>query len=117
MEPKTIKMLKIYVSSTDVVDHALLYETIVRKAKAYGLAGGTASKGAMGYGLSSELRNTRFFELVEKFPVIIEFIDSPDKIDGFLESVLPWLEAQPKGCLVTTQDVTAHLIKKGDTKK
>ena len=117
MEPKTIKMLKIYVSSTDVVDHHLLYETIVRKAKEYGISGGTAAKGAMGYGLSSELRNTRFFELVEKFPVIIEFIDSPEKIDGFLKTLLPWLEKQPKGCLVSTHDVTAHLIKKGDTKK
>lgn len=117
MEPKPIKLLKIYVSSTDVVDHALLYESIVRKAKAYGVGGGTATKGAMGYGLSSELRNTRFFELVEKFPVVLEFIDTPEKIDGFLASILPWLEKQPKGCLVTTQDVTAHLVKKGDTKK
>ena len=60
MEPKKIKLLKIFVSSTDVVDHALLYESILRKAKAYGLAGGTAVKGAMGYGISSELRNSRF---------------------------------------------------------
>ncbi len=117
MEPKKIKLLKIFVSSTDVVDHALLYESIVRKAKEFGIAGGTAVKGAMGYGLSSELRNTRFFELVEKFPVILEFIDTPEKIEGFLKVILPWLDKQPKGCLVATEDVTAHLIKKGDTKK
>lgn len=117
MEPKKIKLLKIFVSSTDVVDHALLYESILRKAKAYGLAGGTAVKGAMGYGISSELRNSRFCELVEKFPVVVECIDTADKIDGFIESILPWLEHQPKGCLVSTQDVTVYLAKKGDTKK
>ena len=117
MEPKRIKLLKIFVSSTDVVDHALLYESIVRKAKAYGVAGGTAIKGAMGYGLSSELRHTRFFELVEKFPVVGEFIDTAEKIEGFLKSILPWLEQQPKGCLVSTQDVDVYLAKKGDTKK
>ena len=117
MGPKKIKLLKIFVSSTDVVDHALLYESILRKAKAYGLAGGTAVKGAMGYGISSELRNSRFCELVEKFPVVVECIDTADKIDGFIESILPWLEHQPKGCLVSTQDVTVYLAKKGDTKK
>lgn len=117
MQPKKIKLLKIFVSSTDVVDHHLLYETIMRKANEYGVAGGTAIKGAMGYGISSQFRTTRFFELVEKFPVIIEFIDAPEKIEGFVQSILPWLEKQPKGCLVTTQDVDVYLAKKGDTKK
>lgn len=117
MKPKKIKLLKIFVSSTDVVDHSLLYESIVRKAKAYGVAGATVIKGAMGYGISSELRNTRFFELVEKFPVEVEFIDTAEKIEGFIESILPWLEEQPKGCLVSTQDVDVYLAKKGDTKK
>lgn len=117
MEPKKIKLLKIFVSSTDVVDHHLLYESVIRKAKAYGIEGATAIKGAMGYGISSELRNTRYCELVEKFPVIVELIDTQEKIDGFIESVLPWLESQPKGCLVTTQNVYVHLAKKGDTKK
>lgn len=117
MTAKKIKLLKIFVSSTDVVDHSLLYESIVRKAKAYGVAGATVIKGAMGYGISSELRNTRFFELVEKFPVEVEFIDTAEKIEGFIESILPWLESQPKGCLVSTQDVDVYLAKKGDTKK
>lgn len=117
MQPTKIKLLKIFVSSTDVVNHRLLYETIIRKAKEYGVAGATAIKGTMGYGLSSELRDTRFFELVEKFPVILEFVDTAEKIDGFVKNILPWLEEQPKGCLVTTQDLTVHLAKKGDTKK
>ena len=71
----------------------------------------------MGYGISSELHNERFFELVEKFPVVVVMIDTAEKIEGFLKELLPWLEAQPKGCLVTTQDVDVYLAKKGDTKK
>ncbi len=117
MQPKTIKLLKIFVSSTDVVDHGLLYEKILRKANQYGVAGGTAIKGAMGYGISSKLRNSRYCELVEKFPVVVEFIDTPEKIEGFLKEILPWLEQQPKGCLVSTQNVDVYLAKKGDSKE
>lgn len=117
MESKKIKLLKIFVSSSDVVDHHRLYETIIRKAKEYGIAGGTAIKGALGYGLSTELRDTRYCELVEKFPIILEFIDEAGKIDGFADSILPWLKEQPKGCLVATEDLNVLLVKKGDTKQ
>ncbi len=117
MQPKKLKMLKIFISSTDVVDHHLFYEGIIRKAKAFGLRGATAIKGRMGYGISSELHNSHFFELVEKFPIVVEIVDSEEKIQGFLEKELPWLQNQPKGCLVCTQDVDVYLSKKGDTKK
>ena len=116
MQPKKLKQLRIFVSSTDVVDHHLLYEGIIRRAKQFGLEGATAIKGRMGYGISSELHNARFFELMEKFPIVVLMIDTQEKIEGFLKELLPWLEKQPKGCLVTTQDVEVHLAKKGDTK-
>lgn len=117
MQAQKQKMLKIFVSSTDVVDHHLFYEGIIRKAKEFGLQGATAIKGRMGYGISSELHNSRFFELMEKFPVVVEMVDQADKIEQFLSQILPWLEHQPKGCLVCTQDVDVYLAKKGDTKK
>jgi len=117
MQPKKMKQLRIFVSSTDVVDHHLLYEGIIRRAKNFGIDGATAMKGRMGYGISSELHNSRFFELMEKFPIVVLMIDTPEKIAAFLKEILPWLEKQPKGCLVTTQDVDVYLAKKGDTKK
>ena len=117
MQAKKMKQLRIFVSSTDVVDHHLLYEGIIRRAKEFGLEGATAVKGRMGYGISSELHNARFFELVEKFPMVVILIDKPKKIEAFLQEILPWLEKQPKGCLVTTQDVDVYLAKKGDTKQ
>ena len=117
MQPKIMKQLRIFVSSTDVVDHHPFYEGIIRRAKKYGLEGATAMKGRMGYGISSELHNSRFFELVEKFPMVVIMIDTQEKIEGFLTEILPWLEQQPKGCLVTTQDVEVYLAKKGDTKQ
>lgn len=117
MTCKKMKLLKVYVSSTDRINHVLLYEIIAKKAKDFGIAGATAARAMLGYGPSSVLRDTRFFELVEKYPVIMEMVDTPEKIDQFLEKeLLPFLENQPKGCMVYTFDVDVHLAKKGDTK-
>ncbi len=117
MEHKKMKLLKIYLSSTDRINHVLLYEIIAKKAKDFGLAGATAARAMLGYGPSSILRNTRYFELVEKYPVVMEMVDEPEKIEKFLQTdLLPYLEHQPKGCMVYTQDVDVHLVKMGDTK-
>ena len=97
MTCKKMKLLKVYVSSTDRINHVLLYEIIAKKAKDFGIAGATAARAMLGYGPSSVLRDTRFFELVEKYPVIMEMVDTPEKIDQFLEKeLLPFLENQPK---------------------
>ena len=117
MTCKKMKLLKVYVSSTDRINHVLLYEIIAKKAKDFGIAGATAARAMLGYGPSSVLRDTRFFELVEKYPVIMEMVDTPEKIDQFLEKeLLPFLENQPKGCMVYTFDVDVYLAKMGDTK-
>lgn len=117
MTCKKMKLLKVYVSSTDRINHVLLYEIIAKKAKDFGIAGATAARAMLGYGPSSVLRDTRFFELVEKYPVIMEMVDTPEKIDQFLEKeLLPFLENQPKGCMVYTFDVDVFLAKMGDTK-
>lgn len=118
MQNKKMKLLKVYLSSTDRINHVLLYEIIAKKAKDFGLSGATASRAMLGYGPSSILRNTRYFELVEKYPVVMEMVDEADKITSFMEKeLLPLLEAQPKGCLVYSLDVDVHLEKMGDSKK
>ena len=112
----TAKVLRFYVSNTDMVKHVSVYETIAYEAKKYGLAGATVFKGVMGYGASSKLHSDKFWEIVEKVPVVVEIIDEEEKIDHFLEMTLPWLKALPKGCLVTCQDTLVILAKEGDKK-
>lgn len=107
------KMLRFYVSNTDVIEHQSVYESVARMAKEYGLAGATAYRAVMGYGSSSILRSDKFWELNTKVPVMIEIIDVADKIDGFFQQIKPWLEQMPKGCLVTMQDIDVVLQKKG----
>lgn len=109
--------LRIYISSTDKFRHTPLSETIIFAARRYGLAGATLLRGSMGYGSSTVVHMTKFWEITEKLPVIIEIIDNSDKIDQFLEVILPWFEKIPTGCLITSEKVRVVLSKPGRTKK
>lgn len=107
------KVLKFYVSNTDIVKHNSVYETIAFAAKRYGLTGVTVYKGIMGYGTSSELYSAKFWEINAKIPIIIEIVDEDKKIRGFIDNIKPWMELLPKGCLITLQDVEIVLQKQG----
>lgn len=107
------RLLRIYVSNTDKVKHTSLYEAIAFAAKRYGLAGITVTKGIMGFGSSSSLQSNKFWELVEKYPVILEVIDERKKIDGFVKSITPWIKLLPKGLLMISSDVDITFYKKG----
>lgn len=111
------KILKFYVSNTDVVKHNSVYESIAFAAKRFGLAGATVYKGVMGCGTSSTLHSDKFWELNDKVPVVVEIVDEEDKIKSFLDEILPIIQSLPKGCLVTMQDVEIILQKQGDSAK
>jgi len=116
MQNKTHSVLKIYASSTDRLGPDLLYEAIVYRAKEAGISGATVFRGMMGYGLSSHIHSSKFWELTEKLPVVIELIDLTEKIDSFYRSIEAELGAIPKGCLVTIHPVDVKLHKHGDKK-
>jgi PII-like signaling protein len=107
------KMLRIYVSNTDVVKGESVYEKIVRDAKHFGLMGATTYKAVMGYGLSSNLSFNKFWEMNSKVPIVVEIVDEENKIKAFLEQEKVWIDQMPKGCLITLQDVEILLQKKG----
>jgi uncharacterized protein len=107
-------ILKIYASNTDKIGNELLYEHIVYLAKSKGISGVTVYRGIMGYGMSStHITSTRFWELTEKLPVMIEIIDRTEKLEEFYELIEPDLENMPKGCLVSMEPVEIKLQKSG----
>ena len=110
------KMLRIFISSTDKFRHRPLYEVIVFAAKRYGPAGATVLKGCMGYGASSMVYSQKLWEISEKMPVIIELIDEASRIEGFVETLLPYFEKVPKGGLITIENVSIVLHKSGSKK-
>lgn len=108
--------LRIYISSTDKVEHTPLYETIVYAAKSFGLTGATVLKGIMGYGASSEVYSNKLWEISEKVPLIIEIIDEFHKIEPFIDHIKPFFEKAGKGYIMTLDETTIIMHKTGSRK-
>jgi uncharacterized protein len=83
--PRDAVLLRIFIGEDDKAGHQPLYEAIVLKAREVQLAGATVLRGPMGFGHSSHLHTTKILRLSQDLPVIIEIVDSQDKIDKFLQ--------------------------------
>src|SRR5215831_12411658 len=81
--------------------HKPLYEAIVLKARELQLAGATVLRGPMGFGKSSRLHTAKILRLSMDLPLVIEIVDSQEKIQAFL----PVLDQMIKGGLVTLEKV------------
>jgi PII-like signaling protein len=105
--------LKIKASTTDRIGSKLLYQYLVEQAKEKGISGATVFRGIMGYGTSSKIHSSRFWELTEKLPVVIEFVDKTATLEQFYAEIEEELMSMPKGCLVTLEATEILLQKKG----
>ncbi len=99
--PSESLLLRIYVGESDHCNHKPLHEVIVLKAREAGLAGATVLRGAIGFGASSRLHTAKILRLSADLPLVIEIVDSEEKINGFL----PQIEALMGGGLVTLEKV------------
>ena len=105
--------LKIKASTTDKIGNKLLYQYLVEKAKKEGISGATVFRGIMGYGTSSKIHSSRFWELTEKLPVVVELVDKTARLKEFFAGIEDELQNMPKGCLVTLEPTNILLQKKG----
>lgn len=99
--PPDSLLLRIFIGESDRCGHQPLHEAIVLKARELHLAGATVLRGAMGFGASSRLHTSKILRLSTDLPVIIEIVDSEEKINAFL----PVLEPMVGGGLVTLERV------------
>jgi PII-like signaling protein len=95
------KLLRIFVGESDRWHGKPLYEAIVRRAREEGLAGATVVRGIEGFGAHSHLHTSRILRLSEDLPVVIEIVDSAEKI----EAILPALDEMVEEGLVTLESV------------
>ncbi|GAA6744321.1 DUF190 domain-containing protein [Thermus antranikianii] len=95
------KLLRVFVGESDRHGGRPLYEAIVLEAKRQGLAGATVFKGFMGFGAHSRIHTAKVLQLSEDLPVMIEIVDTEEKIRAFL----PVLEGMVKEGLVTLEKV------------
>ncbi|WP_027890944.1 DUF190 domain-containing protein [Calidithermus chliarophilus] len=95
------KLLRIFIGESDKWQGRPLYEAIVLEAKQHGLAGATVFKGVMGFGAHSRIHSAKLLQLSEDLPLMIEIVDSDEKIRAFL----PVLDAMVREGLVTLERV------------
>ncbi len=114
MDTNEHSVLKIYSSTTDKLGLKLLYEYIVNLAKEKGISGVTVYRGIMGYGLSSKhISTSKFWELTEKLPIMIEMVDKTENLEDFYKLIEPDLLNMSKGCLVSIEPIKIKLSKPG----
>lgn len=99
--PRDAMLLRIFIGEDARFQHRPLYEAIVLKARAVHLAGATVIRGPMGFGHSTRLHSTKILDVAEHLPMVIEIVDTEDKIKAFL----PVLDGMMRGGLVTLEKV------------
>jgi len=108
--PQEATLLRVFLGESDRWEHQPLYEAIVLKAREAHLAGATVLRGPLGFGKASRLHTAKILRLSTDLPMVIEIVDSEEKINAFL----PMLETMIGGGLVTLEKVKVIHYQAGD---
>src|SRR5499427_7100876 len=111
--PQDAVLLRVYLGESDKWQHKPLYEAITLKAREMHLAGATVLRGPMGFGKASRLHTSKILRLSMDLPLVIEIVDSEEKLNSFL----PVLDAMIGGGLVTLEKVKVIHYRSGDSSK
>ncbi len=113
--PEEGYLLRIFIGESDKMDGKPLYEWLVTQAKSRGIAGATVLRGMMGFGAHTKIIHTFKIErLSEDLPIVIEIVDSKDKVEDFLA----FAESKIKrGMLATTENVQVRVYRGGEVNK
>ncbi|MEX0864189.1 MAG: DUF190 domain-containing protein [Acidimicrobiia bacterium] len=108
MDPLTdARLLRIFIGESDVHEGRPLYQAIVETLRRQGLAGAAVLRGIEGFGKSSRLHTAHILRLSEDLPIVIECVDTPEKV----EAVLPALEQMIGDGLVTLERVEVRVYR------
>jgi uncharacterized protein len=105
--PSEGKLLRIFIGDSDRYEGRPLYEWLVIKAKEQGLAGATVLRGLMGFGANSRVHTAKIMRLSEDLPIIIEIVDTEEKIKSFLSDI----EGAIKEGLVTLEKADIQIYR------
>lgn len=110
-------LLRIFLGESDKVEHHALYDVIVRKAREAGMAGATVLRGVEGYGARSRVIHTaKILQLSEDLPIVIEIVDTEEKVKAFIPVVDELFEHVGGGGMMTLEQVNVITYSHGRSK-
>ncbi len=83
--PEECVLLCIFLGESNRAGRKPLYEALVLKAREMHMAGATVLRGSLGFGANSRLHTAKVLRLSGDLPIVVEIVDTPEKIDAFLE--------------------------------
>ncbi len=107
--PEESELLRIFIGEGDRYHGRPLFEAIVHEARGRGMAGATVLRGVMGFGAHSRLHTAKILRLSEDLPIVVEIVDTPEKIGEFL----PKLDEMIDEGLVTLERVRVITYRHG----
>ena len=102
------KRVQVFVGETDHVDHGPRHMAMLMYLRKQGAAGCTVSRGIEGFGASSRIHTSGILDLSLDLPMILTWIDVPDRV----ERLLPGLLELAGSGVVTLEDV--EIVRPGD---
>ncbi|MBX3357057.1 MAG: DUF190 domain-containing protein [Phycisphaeraceae bacterium] len=94
-------LLRVVVDESDSHKGQPVWEAVLHAARSQGLAGATVLRGVAGFGVHSRIHTSKILRLSEDLPMVVEMVDTPEKIEAFL----PSLAAVGEGSLITIEKV------------
>jgi hypothetical protein len=107
--PREGHLLRIFIGENDRHENRPLYEWLVVKAREMGLAGATVLRGVEGFGAKSRLHTAKILRLSTDLPIVVEIVDTKDKIEAFL----PVVDAAVPEGLATVEKVDIRFYRTG----
>jgi hypothetical protein len=105
------QLLRIFIGESDKWEGRPLYEAIILKARERGIAGATMLRGLMGYGAASRIHTAKILRLSEDLPIVVEIVDSKEKIESFL----PVIDEMVQEGLVTLENIRVIQYRHGNS--
>ena len=111
--PKDGHLLRIFLGESDHHQGVPLAEWIVQQAHAHGLAGATVLRGVEGFGARSRLHTAKILRLSSDLPLVVEIVDTKEKIEAFLPTIDDAIEEG----LATLEKVEIRFYRGGSPKR
>lgn len=103
------KLLRIFIGESDSYEHTTLYEAIVNLTREKGMAGATVLRGIEGFGANSRIHKAKLLDLSADLPIVIEIVDTEDRINMILPLINEMIEKANCGAMMTMEK--AEIIK------